>query len=186
LGLGQLRASDFLFTRSWGNVKTIPRMGQFYWGPSYQPERSIPSAPVEPSASVPNEINQKTRDEILAVISTSKRKVQASSEWWASTPNAKEILGEKIEEYRRYLSQAMGYENLANTIEYRLSRPGPWLIHDWEIRDVTSFKSATDAMAALVDITSGDAIASQVEPGPRDMAITGGIALGAFLTAFFI
>lgn len=169
--------------------------GQNYSSPygNVAPPPAAPPAPPELLPSRPVEVDDATRKELLDIIRTSKQQRRNIDAWWGSHQNvspaskqtAQEILGAKLPEFQKKIAASMAYDELVDTLEFRLGVPGMAFVKDSELKDLKAYQSANDQLVKMIEVKSAEPL-PQAPGDPKDIIMAGGVAVGAFLLSALI
>lgn len=153
--------------------------------PVETPVAAPPSAPIRPGSTA-YPVDEKTRKELLEIILASKVDRNRIAAWWQSTPNAREVLGDKLASYQQYLMTVESYIPLADTLEYRLSSGPGVYIKGNELDDLKRYQEAVQNLVMTVEGKAEVAEEPPVPGSPKSIALPGGVAAASFITALLI
>lgn len=117
------------------------------------------SPPYEPARSV----EKGTRDVILQVIADKRGRTTSVTTWYDTAlkanvenpslnPNPQTMLGPDLGGYKQALTTVSAYQDLVDTVEWRLSHADPsiWLLKDSEMDAIRVWSNAVDTLTAIV------------------------------------
>ena len=177
-------------------MKTLFTMGilgqadlPFQPGDAFQTERT--TAPAPPAAAPSKLLTPKDVADLLSIVRAARADRARIAAWWDAHPNAKDLLGSKLAEYSAALQDAMQYDDLAQTLEWRFAQGGDVYAHDWEITGLKNYQAATQKLVEIVEGKTKQALppapVTPAMPGtPEAVFLPGGVALAAFIAAVLV